>query len=81
MNEYAKRILDAAMAYEINPECYAREITIAVLQEVARIPGDPERITEQKREIEGIPLNDKVVDDLKQLALEYSLNFPEPSSV
>lgn len=45
------------------------------------IPGDPERITEQKREIEGIPLNDKVVDDLKQLALEYSINFPEPSSV
>jgi len=42
MNEYTKRILDAAMAYEINPECYAREIAIAVLQEVARMPGDPE---------------------------------------
>jgi hypothetical protein len=42
MNKYTKRILDAAMAYEINPECYAREIAIAVLQEVARMPGDPE---------------------------------------
>lgn len=42
MNEYTKRILDTAMQYEINPECYSREIAIAVLLEVARIPGDPE---------------------------------------
>jgi len=42
MTEHAKRILDAAMQYEINPECYSREIAIAVLLEVARIPGDPE---------------------------------------
>ena len=42
MNEHTKRILDAAMQYEINPECYSREIAIAVLLEVARIPGDPE---------------------------------------
>jgi len=30
------------MQYEINPECYSREIAIAVLLEVARIPGDLE---------------------------------------
>jgi hypothetical protein len=42
MTEHAKRILDAAMQYEINLECYSREIAIAVLLEVARIPGDPE---------------------------------------
>jgi len=42
MNEHTKRILDAAMQHEINPECYSREIAIAVLLEVARIPGDPE---------------------------------------
>ncbi|NBT53202.1 MAG: hypothetical protein EBT12_16935 [Marivivens sp.] len=42
MNEHTKRILDAAMQYEINPECYSLEIAIAVLLEVARIPGDPE---------------------------------------
>ena len=41
MTEHAKRILDTAMQHEINPECYSREIAIAVLLEVARIPGDP----------------------------------------
>jgi len=28
----AQSVLDAAMQYEINPECYSREIAVAVLR-------------------------------------------------
>lgn len=33
-----------------------------------KIPGDPERLTEEQRRKDGVPLNDKVVKDLRQLA-------------
>lgn len=33
-----------------------------------KIPGDPERLTEAQRRRDGVPLNDKVVKDLQQLA-------------
>jgi LDH2 family malate/lactate/ureidoglycolate dehydrogenase len=37
------------------------------------IPGDPEREAESKRLKEGIPLNEKVVKDLQQLAQKLNL--------
>ncbi|HTJ52375.1 MAG TPA: Ldh family oxidoreductase [Cyclobacteriaceae bacterium] len=39
------------------------------------IPGDPERETSEIRTREGIPLNSKVVDDLKALAERFELVF------
>ena len=39
------------------------------------IPGDPERETSEIRTKEGIPLNSKVVDDLKALAERFELVF------
>lgn len=39
------------------------------------IPGDPERETHAKRLQEGIPLNAKVVEDLKELAQKLELKF------
>jgi L-2-hydroxycarboxylate dehydrogenase (NAD+) len=44
-------------------------------QEKIIIPGDPEREFETERLKNGIPLNDKVVDDLKELAKKFSLSF------
>jgi L-2-hydroxycarboxylate dehydrogenase (NAD+) len=40
------------------------------------IPGDPEREAEQHRIANGIPLNDKVVDDLKALGDKLGVRFP-----
>ncbi|MCA4900607.1 MAG: Ldh family oxidoreductase [Bacteroidota bacterium] len=37
------------------------------------IPGDPEREAESRRMKEGIPLNEKVVEDLQQLAQKLNL--------
>lgn len=39
------------------------------------IPGDPEREMEAVRHKEGIPLNDKVVIDLKEVAKRFELAF------
>lgn len=39
------------------------------------IPGDPERESEQFRKMNGIPLNEKVVEDLKALAKKMNLKF------
>jgi L-2-hydroxycarboxylate dehydrogenase (NAD+) len=39
------------------------------------IPGDPERDSEVRRIKEGIPLNEKVVEDLRSLADRYELKF------
>ncbi len=39
------------------------------------IPGDPERESEVIRRKEGIPLNPKVVEDLKELGKKFSLEF------
>jgi LDH2 family malate/lactate/ureidoglycolate dehydrogenase len=39
------------------------------------IPGDPEREMEALRRTEGIPLNPKVVEDLKELASGFKLAF------
>lgn len=39
------------------------------------IPGDPEREMNSIRIKEGIPLNPKVVEDLKELAKKFELNF------
>jgi len=40
------------------------------------IPGEPEQQMQELRLKEGIPLNDKVVDDLKQLGLNLNIHFP-----
>jgi len=39
------------------------------------IPGDPEREEEKKRIKDGITLNDKVIDDLKEVGKKFSLSF------
>lgn len=39
------------------------------------IPGDPEREMEVIRKVEGIPLNEKVVADLKEVAQRFELQF------
>jgi len=39
------------------------------------IPGDPEREMEKLRRKDGIPINPKVVEDLKELATTFSLKF------
>jgi len=41
------------------------------------IPGDPERIAEAERLEKGIPLNDKVIEDLSLLGKEFDILFPE----
>ena len=44
-------------------------------QERVIIPGDPERETEEIRMKEGIPINPKVVEDLKELGASFGLQF------
>jgi L-2-hydroxycarboxylate dehydrogenase (NAD+) len=44
-------------------------------QEKLIIPGDPEREISQIRIKEGIPLNDKVVEDLKELSARLGVSF------
>jgi LDH2 family malate/lactate/ureidoglycolate dehydrogenase len=39
------------------------------------IPGDPERESEMERHKNGIPLNEKVVDDLRQLGKKFKIQF------
>jgi L-2-hydroxycarboxylate dehydrogenase (NAD+) len=39
------------------------------------IPGDPEREMSEERTKSGVPLNEKVIEDLKQLAEKYQLSF------
>ena len=45
-------------------------------QEKVIIPGDPEREISVVRKKEGIPLNKKVVEDLKELAAKTGIEFP-----
>ncbi len=44
-------------------------------QDSILIPGDPERETEKHRRIDGIPLFDSVVTDLKSIAQKFDLRF------
>lgn len=44
-------------------------------QERVLIPGDPEREMSAERMRQGIPLNPKVVDDLKALGVTFNLTF------
>jgi LDH2 family malate/lactate/ureidoglycolate dehydrogenase len=44
-------------------------------QERVLIPGDPEREMSILRNLEGIPLNPKVVEDLQALAIKFELDF------
>lgn len=39
------------------------------------IPGDPERESERERMVVGIPLNGKVVEDLKELGVKFNVRF------
>jgi LDH2 family malate/lactate/ureidoglycolate dehydrogenase len=39
------------------------------------IPGDPEREMTEERMKKGVPLNEKVIEDLKQVASKYQLTF------
>lgn len=41
------------------------------------VPGDPERKLEQERRMNGIPLLDPVVADLKALGERFEVNFPD----
>jgi len=49
-------------------------------QEQVVIPGDPEREMAIIREKEGIPLNEKVISDLKSLADKLQITFPNPNN-
>jgi len=56
----ARAVLDAAMQYEINPECYSREIAAAVLRVAAEIISQdqmdhyaPDIINDIAAELEG----------------------------
>jgi hypothetical protein len=40
-------------------------------------PGDPEREMEELRKKDGIPINPKVVEDLKELATTFSFEILE----
>ncbi|HLA54224.1 MAG TPA: Ldh family oxidoreductase [Flavitalea sp.] len=46
-------------------------------QDRVLIPGDPERESEEERIANGIPLHESVVADLRKVADEFELNFPE----
>lgn len=46
-------------------------------QEKVLIPGDPERLMEEKRKKEGIPLLPPVVKDLKELSRKLKVEFQE----
>jgi len=46
-------------------------------QDRVMIPGDPERESEEERITNGIPLHESVVADLRRVAEEFELNFPE----
>src|SRR6478609_5550524 len=52
-----------------------REAKTIASEEKLIIPGDPEREFESDRLKTGIPLNNKVVDDLKELASKFNLSF------
>jgi L-2-hydroxycarboxylate dehydrogenase (NAD+) len=39
------------------------------------IPGEPEFRAEAKRRIEGVPVNEKVIEDLRKLAGELDMEF------
>jgi LDH2 family malate/lactate/ureidoglycolate dehydrogenase len=40
------------------------------------IPGEPEYAAHQDRLVSGIPLNNRVVEDLTQLAIHLNLDHP-----
>ena len=52
-----------------------REAKTVEGQDQVIIPGDPEREMEALRSKEGIPINPKVVADLKELASRFNLKF------
>jgi LDH2 family malate/lactate/ureidoglycolate dehydrogenase len=45
-------------------------------QEKVIIPGDPEREMAQRRRTEGIPLQEKVIESLQDVAKELNVDFP-----
>ena len=52
-----------------------RNAKTTVGQEKVLIPGDPEREFEQERRVNGIPLLDAVIGDLKQLGNSLGISF------
>lgn len=56
-----------------------REATPVTGQDRVIIPGDPERETAEERLSKGIPVNEKVVEDLKALAARYNIHFTDPA--
>ncbi|MEQ8362707.1 MAG: Ldh family oxidoreductase [Cyclobacteriaceae bacterium] len=52
-----------------------RQAQTIVGQQKVIIPGDPEREQERIRTKEGIPLNEKVVEDLKEIAEKLQVKF------
>lgn len=52
-----------------------RKAQTIVGQEKVIIPGDPEREQESIRRKEGIPLNEKVIEDLKEIAEKLQVPF------
>jgi L-2-hydroxycarboxylate dehydrogenase (NAD+) len=54
-----------------------REAKTVEGEEKVIIPGDPERESESIRMKTGIPLNEKVLDDLRELSKKMSVAFPD----
>lgn len=52
-----------------------RNAEVAAGQERVLIPGDPERETTAERLLNGVPVQQAVVDDLKALAQKFKLEF------
>lgn len=52
-----------------------RQATPAPGEEKVLVPGDPEREMEQRRKLDGIPLLEPVVKDLKELSQKFNIPF------
>ncbi len=67
----AKAVLDVAMQYEINPECYSREIAAAALRAAAdQVAPEPDDIDEGSLSLAAIRNRCKVRDELLAIAAE-----------
>ena len=67
----ARAVIDAAMQYEINPECYSREIAAAALRAAAdQVVPEPDDIDKGSLSLAAIRNRCKVRDQLLAIAAE-----------
>jgi LDH2 family malate/lactate/ureidoglycolate dehydrogenase len=74
----------APLDFKYNMDKWIRTFRAAATvpgQDRVIIPGDPERESEAERMTNGIPLHESVVADLRKVALEFELLFPESQPV